>query len=143
MECKFRFTTYERIEFVPIMVVKRDGVREAFDRSKILRGVMRSCEKTQVSVKAMEVLVESIEESLQLADVQEVTSKQIGQMVLDRLQPLSEVAYVRFASVYRKFQGARDFVDELDNLSEEGGLPQVGQPQTLESELARRASTIV
>jgi transcriptional repressor NrdR len=104
---------------------------------------MRSCEKTQVSVKAMEVLVESIEESLQLADVQEVTSKQIGQMVLDRLQPLSEVAYVRFASVYRKFQGARDFVDELDNLSEEGGLPQVGQPQTLESELARRASTIV
>ena len=117
MECKFRFTTYERIEFVPIMVLKRDGTRESFDRTKILRGVMRACEKTDVSVKAMEELVESIEESLQLADKQEVSTKEIGNMVLKRLQDLSEVAYVRFASVYRQFQGVRDFMDELGTLT--------------------------
>ena len=116
MECKFRFTTYERIEFVPIMVLKRDGTRESFDRTKILRGVMRACEKTDVSVKAMEELVEAIEESLQLADKQEVSTKEIGNMVLKRLQELSEVAYVRFASVYRQFQGVRDFMDELGSL---------------------------
>ncbi|MEN9224283.1 MAG: transcriptional regulator NrdR [Thermostichus sp. HHBFW_bins_43] len=116
MACGYRFTTYERIEFVPIMVIKRDGSRESFNRSKILQGVMRACQKTQVSVKQMEELVNEIEEKLQLEDVQEVTTLRIGEMVLDRLQKLSEVAYVRFASVYRQFQGVRDFVNELEQL---------------------------
>ncbi|MCJ2542507.1 transcriptional regulator NrdR [Thermostichus vulcanus] len=116
MSCGYRFTTYERIEFVPIMVIKRDGSRESFNRSKILQGVMRACQKTQVSVKQMEELVNEIEEKLQLEDVQEVTTLRIGEMVLDRLQNLSEVAYVRFASVYRQFQGVRDFVNELEQL---------------------------
>ncbi|MEN9221352.1 MAG: transcriptional regulator NrdR [Thermostichus sp. BF3_bins_97] len=116
MACGYRFTTYERIEFVPIMVIKRDGSRESFNRSKILQGVMRACQKTQVSVKQMEELVNEIEEKLQLEDAQEVTTLRIGEMVLDRLQKLSEVAYVRFASVYRQFQGVRDFVNELEQL---------------------------
>jgi transcriptional repressor NrdR len=116
MSCGYRFTTYERIEFVPIMVIKRDGSRESFNRSKILQGVMRACQKTQVSVKQMEELVNEIEEKLQLEDVQEVTTLRIGEMVLDRLQNLSEVAYVRFASVYRQFQGVKDFVNELEQL---------------------------
>ncbi|MEN9230321.1 MAG: transcriptional regulator NrdR [Thermostichus sp. DG02_5_bins_236] len=116
MSCGYRFTTYERIEFVPIMVIKRDGSRESFNRSKILQGVMRACQKTQVSVKQMEELVNEIEEKLQLEDAQEVTTLRIGEMVLDRLQNLSEVAYVRFASVYRQFQGVKDFVNELEQL---------------------------
>jgi transcriptional repressor NrdR len=116
MSCGYRFTTYERIEFMPIMVLKRDGSRESFNRNKILQGVMRACQKTQVSVKQMEELVNEIEEKLQLEDVQEVTTLRIGEMVLERLQRLSEVAYVRFASVYRKFQGIKDFVTELEQL---------------------------
>ncbi|MEN9202919.1 MAG: transcriptional regulator NrdR [Thermostichus sp. DG_1_6_bins_120] len=116
MSCGYRFTTYERIEFVPIMVIKRDGSRESFNRNKILQGVMRACQKTQVSVKQMEELVNEIEEKLQLEDVQEVTTLRIGEMVLERLQHLSEVAYVRFASVYRQFQGVKDFVHELEQL---------------------------
>ena len=115
MECKFRFTTYERIEFVPIMVIKRDGSRESFDRNKILKGVMRACEKTDVSVKEMEELVEGLEESLQLADKQEISTRELGDLVLQRLQGLSEVAYVRFASVYRQFKGVRDFMDGDSN----------------------------
>jgi transcriptional repressor NrdR len=116
MNCNFRFTTYERIEFVPIMVMKRDGSRESFNRNKILHGVMRACEKTQVSVQQMEELVNTIEERLQLQDVQEITTQQIGDMVLEKLQELNEVAYVRFASVYRQFQGVHDFVHELKQL---------------------------
>ena len=124
MECKFRFTTYERIEFVPIMVNKRNGARESFDRNKILKGIMHACEKTDISVKKIEELVGDIEENLQLADKQEVGSTEIGEMVLERLQPLSEVAYVRFASVYRQFKGVRDFMDELGHLVEGDAQPE-------------------
>ncbi|MFS8802366.1 transcriptional regulator NrdR [Synechococcus sp. R50.1] len=116
MSCGYRFTTYERIEFMPIMVIKRDGSRESFNRNKILQGVMRACQKTPVTVRQMEELVNEIEEKLQLEDAQEVTSLRIGEMVLERLQHLSEVAYVRFASVYRQFQGIKDFVNELEQL---------------------------
>ncbi|MDX2270366.1 MAG: transcriptional regulator NrdR [Cyanobacteriota bacterium] len=123
MSCSYRFTTYERIEFVPIMVIKRDGSRESFNRNKILQGVMRACQKTQVSVQQMEDLVERIEERLQLEDVQEVSTLKIGEMVLEGLQKLNEVAYVRFASVYRQFQGVKDFVTELDQLTEPGIPP--------------------
>jgi transcriptional repressor NrdR len=128
MSCNYRFTTYERIEFVPIMVIKRDGSRESFNRNKILQGVMRACEKTQVTMQQMEELVNTIEERLQLADAQEVTTLRIGEMVLEGLQPLNEVAYVRFASVYRKFQGVRDFVTELKQLEEPSTRSQFGSP---------------
>lgn len=116
--CKRRFTTYERIEFVPVTVIKRDGRRESFDRSKLLRGTVRACEKTGVSQLQLEALVDEIESELQQRAVREVNSNEIGEMVLQRLQSLSEVAYVRFASVYRQFQGIRDFVDTLNHLKD-------------------------
>mgnify|MGYP002777296888 CR=1 FL=1 len=110
--CKRRFTTYERIEFVPVTVIKRDGRRE------LLRGIVRACEKTGVSQLQLEALVDEIESELQQRAVREVNSNEIGEMVLHRLQSLSEVAYVRFASVYRQFQGIRDFVDTLNHLKD-------------------------
>lgn len=111
--CKRRFTTYERIEFVPTVVIKRSGRREAFDRSKVLRGVVIACEKTDVPQDRIIQLVDDIEGDLQQRASREVTAAEIGELVLGQLKPLSEVAYVRFASVYRKFQGVTDFVREL------------------------------
>lgn len=116
LNCHRRFTTYERIEFVPLVVVKRDGKRESFDRSKLLRGTIRACEKTGIPVARLEALVDEIEAALQQRAVRDISSRQLGEMVLARLQPLSEVAYIRFASVYQQFQGIRDFVDTLDRL---------------------------
>ncbi len=116
LKCKRRFTTYERIEFVPVTVVKRDGQRESFDRSKLLRGVVRACEKTGVQPERIEAMVDEIEAQLQQQAAREVTSAEIGEMVLQLLQGLSEVAYVRFASVYRQFKGIRDFAEELNQL---------------------------
>lgn len=113
LECGRRFTTYERIEYVPITVIKQGGDRESFDRSKLLRGVVTACEKTGVNPHAMEVLVDEIEAGLQQQAIREVSSEEIGERVLARLKQLSEVAYVRFASVYRKFQGIRDFAEAL------------------------------
>ena len=125
LECDRRFTTYERIEYVPIMVVKRDGTRESFDRSKLLRGVVTACEKTGVSAHAMEMLVDEIEAELQQQAVREISSGGIGEKVLFRLRQLSEVAYVRFASVYRQFQGIRDFTEALSRMKEQ----KQGQPE--------------
>jgi transcriptional repressor NrdR len=125
LKCDRRFTTYERIEFVPITVVKRDGQRESFDRSKVLHGVVRACEKTGVPALRLEALVDDIEAELQQRAVREVTSTEIGESVLKSLQSLSEVAYVRFASVYRQFQGIRDFVDELNYLKNPTSRTQV------------------
>ena len=116
LKCNHRFTTYERIEFVPITVIKRGGQRDSFDRSKLVRGIVRACEKTDIPQGRLEVLVDEIEAELQQRIIREVTSQEIGELVLQRLQTLSEVAYVRFASVYRKFQGIRDFVDTLNHL---------------------------
>lgn len=116
LNCDRRFTTYERIEFVPITVVKRDGQRESFDRSKLLRGIVTACGKTGITTLALEALVDDIEAEFQQRAMREVTSTEIGEAVLQNLQSLSEVAYVRFASVYRQFQGVRDFVDELNHL---------------------------
>lgn len=121
LKCSHRFTTYERIEFVPITIIKRDGERESFDRSKLLRGMIRACEKTGVSPIQLESIVDEIEAELQQRAVREVTSSEIGELVLDRLPQLSEVAYIRFASVYRKFQGIRDFVDTLNHLQSRSG----------------------
>jgi transcriptional repressor NrdR len=125
LQCDRRFTTYERIEFVPITVVKRDGQREPFDRSKLLRGIVTACGKTGLTMIRLEALVEDIEAELQQRIVREVTSTEIGEAVLHALQPLSDVAYVRFASVYRQFQSVGDFVEELNRLET------VGQTQAL------------
>ncbi|WP_413166897.1 transcriptional regulator NrdR [Capilliphycus salinus ALCB114379] len=116
LNCQHRFTTYERIEYVPITVIKRDGKRESFDRSKLLRGLIRACEKTGIERSALEIVIDEIEAELQQRAVREVSSQEIGELVLEQLQSVSEVAYVRFASVYRKFQGIRDFVEALDHL---------------------------
>jgi transcriptional repressor NrdR len=125
LSCSHRFTTYERVEFVPVTVLKRNGDRESFDRSKLLRGVVRACEKTGVTPARIEALVDEIESMLQQRQHREVTSAEIGELVLTHLQDLSEVAYIRFASVYRQFQGIRDFVDTLERLRrvEESRLP--------------------
>ncbi len=116
LKCSRRFTTYERIEFVPVTVIKRNGDRQSFDRYKLLKGVVRACEKTGVSSPQMENIVDEIESDLQQRVIREVPSSEIGELVLDSLKALSEVAYIRFASVYRKFQGIRDFVDTLAHL---------------------------
>jgi transcriptional repressor NrdR len=116
LRCHRRFTTYERIEFVPIVVIKRNGDRESFDRSKLFRGIMRACEKTGISHLQLENLVDEIEAELQQRSTREVSSAEIGELVLQNLRSLNEVAYVRFASVYRQFQGIRDFADTLNHL---------------------------
>jgi transcriptional repressor NrdR len=116
LNCKHRFTTYERIEFIPIIVLKKDGSKELFDRSKLLRGMVRACEKTGVFHSRLERLVEEIEGYLQQKTEKEITSKEIGKLVLAQLKKESEVAYVRFASVYGQFQGIKDFVEALEQL---------------------------
>ena len=116
LQCKHRFTTYERIEFVPITVIKQDRKRESFDRSKLLRGMVRACEKTDISHQRLETVVDEIEAQLQQRPEREVTSTEIGELVLQYLRQENEVAYVRFASVYGKFQGIKDFVETLNHL---------------------------
>ena len=141
LDCERRFTTYERIEYVPITVIKRDGARESFDRSKLLRGVVTACEKTGVSAHAMELLVDEIEAELQQQAIREVASEEIGEKVLIRLRRLSEVAYVRFASVYRQFQGIRDFAEALSQMKNRGQIrdreKESAKDKTNESEKSR------
>jgi transcriptional repressor NrdR len=118
LECKHRFTTYERVEFVPVTAIKKDLRREYFDRAKLLRGIVHACQKTGLPPETLEAIVDDIEFQLQARTLREVTTAEIGELVLAELRPLSEVAYVRFASVYRQFQGIRDFVDTLHQLNE-------------------------
>ncbi|MBE9126338.1 MULTISPECIES: transcriptional regulator NrdR [unclassified Coleofasciculus] len=127
LQCKHRFTTYERIEFVPVTVIKRDGKRESFDCSKLLRGIVRACEKTGIPQQRLEVLADEIEAELQQRFRREVSSNEIGELVLRYLRDESEVAYVRFASVYRQFQGIRDFVETLDHLKSDAELIEMSQ----------------
>lgn len=119
LKCQRRFTTYERIEEIPIMVVKKDGSRQAFDRAKLLNGVMRACEKRPVAFAEMEGLVSEVESSLVSAMENEVSTTRIGEMVMERLKNIDEVAYVRFASVYRQFKDINTFMDELELLLKE------------------------
>ena len=114
--CGKRFTTYERIDMIPITVIKRDGTREIFDKNKIIGGIMKSCNKRPVTVQQMEALVDDIENTLMSSGDREVESKILGNMVMDRLKELDEVAYVRFASVYRQFKDINTFIDELEKL---------------------------
>ena len=117
--CAKRFTTYEKIESLPMMVVKKDGRREAFNSNKILAGLLKACEKRPVPVKELEAVVLDIEKQLYNSMEREVTSKQIGEMVMERLRELDEVAYVRFASVYRQFKDINTFMEELKKLLNE------------------------
>ncbi len=116
LECSKRFTTYERIEEIPLMVVKKDGSRQVFDRTKILNGIVRACEKRPVSLSQMEATVSQVEAALTNSGVNEVSSDQIGNLVMEKLKALDEVAYVRFASVYRQFKDVNTFMDELKSL---------------------------
>lgn len=116
MSCAKRFTTYEIIESVPIVVVKKDKSREVFDRDKLFNGMMRACEKRPVSVGDIERAIDEIEAEIQNSLDREVTSVRIGELVMDKLKELDEVAYVRFASVYRQFKDISTFMDELNKL---------------------------
>lgn len=114
--CGKRFTTYEIIESVPIIVVKKDKSREAFDRAKLFNGMLRACEKRPVSIETIEKMVNEIETQLQNSLDREVTSVHIGELAMDKLKNVDEVAYVRFASVYRQFKDINTFMDELAKL---------------------------
>lgn len=116
IECGRRFTTYEKVDEIPLVVVKKDGGREVFDRGKVLGGVIKACEKRSISMNQMEDVVDEIEKDLRNKMENEVSSEQIGEMVMEKLRSLDEVAYVRFASVYRQFQDVNSFIDELEKL---------------------------
>lgn len=116
LECTRRFTTYERIEEIHPLVVKKDGRREAFDRTKIVQGLKIACRKRPVSSEALEAIVERVERHLQELGEREVTSQAIGELVMDGLEDLDDVAYVRFASVYRSFKDVGEFMSELREL---------------------------
>ncbi len=117
--CLKRFTTYEIIESVPVIVVKKDKSREVFDRNKLFNGMLRACEKRPVSLESIERAVDEIEVTLQNSLDREVTSVRIGELAMDKLKDLDEVAYVRFASVYRQFKDINTFMDELAKLLSE------------------------
>lgn len=114
--CSYRFTTFEKIEETPLIVVKKDGSREEFSREKVLRGLIRACEKRPVSLEVLEDIVLSIEKELRRIGNSEIQSGEVGEMVMDRLATIDEVAYVRFASVYRQFKDINVFIDELKEL---------------------------
>jgi transcriptional repressor NrdR len=116
VKCLKRFTTYEIIESLPLIVVKKDKSRQAFDRNKLLNGMLRACEKRPVSIEVLEKGVDDIEASLQNSLDREVTSQKIGELAMDKLKGIDEVAYVRFASVYRQFRDINTFMDELGKL---------------------------
>ena len=116
LACRKRFTTYEIIERMPLVVVKRDGSRQSFDRVKVINGLVRACEKRPVSLSQLEVIADEIENELQGALEREISTSEIGEMVMVRLKDLDEVAYVRFASVYRQFKDIHTFMEELTKL---------------------------
>jgi len=116
LRCNDRFTTYEYIEMVTLTVIKSDNTREAFDRNKIIQGIRLACNKRPVTGKKIEEIVTEIEKRLQELSRNEVTSKHIGEMVMEKLKEIDEVAYVRFASVYRKFADTTEFLEELKKL---------------------------
>lgn len=115
-KCLKRFTTYEKVESVPLMVIKKDKTRQAFNREKLLNGLLRACEKRPVSIDVLEKMVDEIEGQILNSLKREITSQEIGEMVMARLKDLDEVAYVRFASVYRQFRDINTFMDELHKL---------------------------
>lgn len=118
--CSKRYTTYEKVETLPILVIKKDNSREPFEKTKIINGLLRATQKRPVSIQQMEEIAEDIERSIANRMLTEITSVEIGNMVLERLKSLDEVAYVRFASVYRQFEDINSFFDEVRNLMANG-----------------------
>lgn len=118
-KCGKRFTTYEKIEEMPLMIVKKDGSREMYQRNKLLNGLLRACEKRPVSIAQIEGMADEIEKELYNSMEKEVPSKKIGEMVMNRLKKIDDVAYVRFASVYRQFKDINTFLEELNKLVNE------------------------
>ncbi len=116
LECAKRFTTYEIIESLPIIVIKKDKSREAFSRDKLLNGLLRACEKRPVSIETLDRIITDIEMKIQNSLDREVSSDKIGELVMEKLKDVDEVAYVRFASVYRQFKDINTFMDELNTL---------------------------
>ena len=116
LSCEKRFTTYETVESLPMVVIKKDGSRQSFGRSKVLRGMIRACEKRPVSFDELERISEEIEQNLQNSLEREVSTEAIGEQVMDKLRSVDEVAYVRFASVYRQFKDIDTFMHELNKL---------------------------
>ena len=114
-----RFTTYENIEEVPLIIIKKDGTRQVYNRHKLLNGLIRACEKRPISIEQMEEMIDDIEKTLYNSMEKEITSDRIGELMLERLKDVDEVAYVRFASVYRQFQDLNTFMDELEKLIKE------------------------
>lgn len=114
--CNYRFTTFEKVEEIPLIVVKKGGAREEYSREKILRGLIRACEKRPVPLKVLEDITHEVEKEIRNQGISEVNSGFIGEMVMDRLSSVDEVAYVRFASVYRQFKDINVFIDELKEL---------------------------
>ena len=121
LECQNRFTTYETIERMPLVVVKRDGFRQSFDRVKLINGMVRACEKRPVPLSQLEKIADEIEQELQGNLEREVSTVEIGEMVMKRLKEVDEVAYVRFASVYRSFKDINTFMEELSKLLRDPG----------------------
>ena len=119
LACLLRFTTYEIVESLPIIVVKRDGSRQPFDRNKILNSMVRAFDKRQVDVSDLDRITTEIEQTIQNTLEREVSTDKLGEMVMTRLKPLDEVAYIRFASVYRRFQDVSGFVNEINKFLEE------------------------
>ena len=119
LSCTKRYTTYERIEEVPALVVKRDGQREPYDRTKVLGGLIRACEKRPVTLRQLEAMVDAVEAALNRKDEREIRSDEIGQILMAKLRALDQVAYVRFASVYRRFEDIEQFLVELERLRKE------------------------
>lgn len=116
LACQKRFTTYERVEETPLIVIKKDGRREPFDRAKVLNGLVKACEKRPVSYATLEKLVNTVERELRNRMEQEVASSVVGELIMEGLKDIDEVAYVRFASVYRQFKDLGDLMQELQNL---------------------------
>ena len=126
LACQKRFTTYEIIETLPLVVIKRDGSRQSFDKSKLINGMVRACDKRKVPLPVLEKIADEIEQELQSALEREITTEQVGEMVMKRLKNIDEVAYVRFASVYRQFKDINTFMEELTHLLEDGHLNRDG-----------------
>lgn len=116
LNCSKRYTTYEKVEDIPILVVKRDSTRENFNKEKIMNGLIRACQKRPVSRKQIEDLSDDIEKTISNKMITEVNSKLIGEMVMERLKEVDEISYVRFASVYREFKDINTFLEEIKNL---------------------------
>ena len=118
LSCGKRFTTYETVESMPMVVIKRDGSRQTFDRRKLVNGMLRACEKRPVSLAQLEKIGEEIEQELQNSLEREISTERVGELVMDKLKSVDEVAYVRFASVYRQFRDINSFMEELSKIME-------------------------